>query len=81
MSNSYVLNCFGDRVFSGVWWNQGTRKREVAQLLARKKVTFVSQGKAGTKACPAPPARRMGLCPSITYWQPCDWQLPPSRWL
>lgn len=62
-----------------MWWNQATLKREAAQVLAQKKVAFVSQGKAGTKACAAPPARGTGLCSSITYWKPCNWQLPPKQ--
>lgn len=49
--HGFVLNCFVDRAFSGMGWHQATLKGEVAQLLTQKKVTFVSCGKAGRKAC------------------------------
>lgn len=48
------MNCFVDRAISGMGWYQATLKGEVAELLTQKKVTFVSCGKAGTKACCCP---------------------------
>lgn len=68
-------------VFLALSGNQVTQKREVAQLLAQKKVALWAQPRQEQKLVATPPARRTCLFQSITYCKSCHWQLPPSRWL
>lgn len=56
-------------------------KREVAQLLARKKVAFVSGGKAGTKACCCPTCQKDGLASIHHLLETIQLPVPSSRWL